>query len=67
MRCRMATIEDVPMLAAMNDRLIQDEGHRNRMSQQELEARMEAFLRGEYSAAVFEIEGGQLGYALYNS
>jgi len=37
---RFATSDDAPMLAVMNQQLILDEGHRNRMTVPELEHRM---------------------------
>ena len=49
----------------MNQQLIPDEGHRNRMTLAELEGRMAAFLTGDYSAVLFEEAGRLLGYALY--
>jgi ribosomal protein S18 acetylase RimI-like enzyme len=62
---RSATLADVPALAEMNHSLIRDEGHRNRMTVPELHTRMEGFLAGEYRAAVFEVGGRPVGYALY--
>jgi ribosomal protein S18 acetylase RimI-like enzyme len=49
----------------MNWRLIRDEGHRNPMGVTELEGRMDAWLRGDHRAAVFETNGQLVGYALY--
>jgi hypothetical protein len=40
MRWRRATADDVDVLAPMNARLIQDEGHRNSMTVPELAGRM---------------------------
>ncbi|HVC95387.1 MAG TPA: hypothetical protein VND64_16950 [Pirellulales bacterium] len=40
MNHRLASKFDVPLLAAMNARLIADERHRNRMTAAELEKRM---------------------------
>jgi hypothetical protein len=54
MRYRLATAADVAALAKMNQRLIRDEGHRNRMTFSELEARMQQWLAGEYQAVVFD-------------
>jgi hypothetical protein len=39
-RWARAAVDDVPLLAAMNSRLIRDEGHRNPMTLPELEERM---------------------------
>ena len=47
---RYAADSDVPWLAKMNQELIQDEGHRNKMTLPELEQRMSDFLKNEYDA-----------------
>jgi GNAT superfamily N-acetyltransferase len=65
MECRLATPQDAPVLGHMNQQLIRDEGHRNRMSPAELEQRMARFLKGEYTAILFEDGARPLGYALY--
>ena len=63
---RSAAPGDAPLLARMNGQLIRDEGHRNRMTPDELEQRMAGWLgSGEYQAAVFESVGDAVGYALY--
>jgi GNAT superfamily N-acetyltransferase len=63
--CRPATHADVSTLAAMNWQLIRDEGHRNPMTVAELEARMAAWLAGDYQAVLFLDAGQVVGYALY--
>jgi GNAT superfamily N-acetyltransferase len=65
MEYRRATVADAPVLAAMNQQLIRDEGHRNRMTAAELTARMAGWLAGEYEAVLFEEAGRPAGYALY--
>jgi GNAT superfamily N-acetyltransferase len=65
MQYRLATENDVATLAAMNLDLIQDEGHRNPMSLIELERRMAGWLKGEYTAVLFEESGEKTGYALF--
>lgn len=65
MEYRYATPADAPVLAAMNRRLIADEGHRNSMTLSELEARMAGWLAGEYRAVLFEDGGEVIGYALF--
>jgi GNAT superfamily N-acetyltransferase len=66
MNYRFATLEDVPLLAQMNRRLIEDEGHRNRSkSDAWLEERMRGFLEGGYQAVLFETGGKPIAYALY--
>ena len=62
---RFATENDVPWLARMNEELIRDEGHRNKMSLSELEQRMSAFLRNEYQAVIVSSDQRDIGYALY--
>ena len=64
MRISRCTAEDIPRLAQMNKRLIEDEGSANPMTVPELETRMAGFLCGEYSAFFFEEGGDVVGYAL---
>ena len=65
MHCRAATSSDLPLLAEMNFQLIRDEGHRNRMSQAELEERMARWLAGDYEAVIFEQNDEPVGYTLF--
>jgi GNAT superfamily N-acetyltransferase len=51
---RVATAADLPQLASWNRQLIEDEGHDNTMSLEELAARMRTWLASEYQAVVFE-------------
>jgi GNAT superfamily N-acetyltransferase len=51
---RVATAADLPQLASWNQQLIEDEGHDNTMSLEELVARMRTWLESEYQAVVFE-------------
>ncbi len=67
MQWRSAEAIDVPVLAAMNQELIADERHRNRMGIEQLRARMEGWLSSEYRAALFERDGETVAYALYRS
>ena len=62
---RHANESDCPVLAQMNFRLIQDEGHRNPMTPVELEERMRVWLAGEYEAVIFERDDMAAAYALY--
>ena len=57
-------MDDVPELALMNKRLIDDEKSDNPMNIEELGERMRGFLGGEYSAYFFDAEGERIGYAL---
>jgi GNAT superfamily N-acetyltransferase len=65
MTFRRATLNDCSRLAELNRELIQDEGHRIRMTLPELEQRMRAWLSGEYAAILFEDGGDVVAYALY--
>ncbi len=65
MQFRFASTSDLPTLAQMNEQLIRDEGHRNRMTVAELETRMGEFLQSGYSAVLFESAGITIGYALF--
>ncbi len=66
MKWRIVTADDAPLLARLNRQLIEDEGHRNAMTVDELEQRMRGWLTtGEYRAIVFEDSDPLLAYALY--
>ena len=63
---RSATEADVPALAAMNKRLIEDEGSRNPMTVAELQQRMHGWLNGDWQVRLFEEENsGVVGYAVF--
>ena len=57
--------DDVACLAEMNYRLIQDEGHSNNMSLEELHDRMSEWLQGAYTAILFQLKAQTIGYALF--
>lgn len=58
--------DDLPVLAQLNKRLIDDEQSTNRLSVNELELRMRAWLNsGEYDALLFDETGHTVAYALY--
>ena len=64
MQIEPASVTDVPLLAEMNKRLIEDEHHPNRMSLPELTERMASWLAEEYAAYVVR-EGAEItAYAL---
>ena len=65
MQYRRATSLDVAKLARLNEQLIRDEGHRNRMSLKELEERMALWLGTGYQAVLFEQSENTVGYVLY--
>ena len=67
MHYRTAGEGDIPLLAELNQQLIQDEGHPNSMSVAELESRMHAWLVRVYTAVLFVREGAVVGYALYRT
>jgi GNAT superfamily N-acetyltransferase len=62
---RAATSADNPILARMNQQLIEDEGHRNPMNLTELETRMGSMLGGDYTATLFEWESQLVAYGLW--
>jgi len=63
---RRATPADCRWLGALNLQLIQDEGHRNPMTELQLVKRMRDWLRrGDYAGVVFEENGALVAYALY--
>lgn len=60
-----ATTADLPLLAKLNQQLIQDEGHRNPMTLAELERRMQRWLEaGLYEAWLFREADEVVAYAL---
>src|SRR5436190_4805970 len=65
MTFRRATLDDCAILAKLNHQLIQDEGHRNRMTDPELEQRMSGWISGEYRAVIYEDGGEVVAYALF--
>jgi predicted acetyltransferase len=65
MTFRRATLADCSLLAELNQQLIRDEGHRNRMTVRELEQRMRGWLASEYAAVLFEEGKEVVAYALY--
>jgi len=65
LKFRFATESDVPWLTKMNQELILDEGHRNKMTLPELQERMSNFLKNEYDAVIASIGQTDIGYALY--
>jgi GNAT superfamily N-acetyltransferase len=61
---RVAAAADLPQLASWNRQLIEDEGHDNRMSLEELAVRMRNWLTTEYQALIFEHQAAPAAYAL---
>ncbi len=63
---RRGTRADSALLGALNHQLIQDEGHRNPMTELQLAKRMRVWLgRGGYTAILFEERAALVAYALY--
>jgi GNAT superfamily N-acetyltransferase len=65
LKFRFAEQQDVKLLAEMNQQLILDEKHRNKMILEELEKRMSGFLKTEYTAVIASCGENDIGYALY--
>ena len=63
---RNCTAADSELLARLNQALIRDEGHRNKMTLDELGQRMRSWLHGEYEAIVFESGPEIIGYILFS-
>jgi ribosomal protein S18 acetylase RimI-like enzyme len=62
---RRATLNDLPLLAQMNKRLIEDEGSANPMSMLQLETRMRGWLSSDWHIDLFEQASAVIGYAIY--
>jgi GNAT superfamily N-acetyltransferase len=63
---RFARPDDADLLAHFNRQLIRDEGSRNPMTPDELEARMRGWLEsGEFDLVLFEDDGAPVGYAAF--
>lgn len=67
MEYRIATDNDLDLLADWNQQLIQDEGHRNRMNLSQLRDRMKEWLTSDYTAVVFSISAEPVAYALFRT
>lgn len=65
MELRSAGEGDLPLLAAWNRDLIEDEQADNPMTAGQLELRLRGWLRGDYEAVVFEEHGAPVAYALF--
>ncbi|MEM0897342.1 MAG: GNAT family N-acetyltransferase [Verrucomicrobiota bacterium] len=65
MEYRFATNDDLELLAHWNGQLINDEGHWNPASQQELVRRLAEWLQQDYEAIIFSDNEQDVAYALY--
>jgi len=63
---REASGTDLGLLAEWNHQLTRDEGHRNPMTVEELTARMQKWLAGEYRAVIFS-DAEPVAYALFKT
>lgn len=59
---RLASEEDLPQLAKWNHALIAEEGSRNPMSETELFARMQSWLKSGWDVRIVETDGKEAGY-----
>ena len=63
---RSAVVDDVPILALMNQHLIEDEGSTNSMTLPQLEERMRGWIEyGEYSVILISMDNQPVGYIVY--
>ena len=62
---RPATGADLPLLAAWNEELIEDERGDTCLDRSSLETRMRGWLANEYRAVLFENDGRAVGCALF--
>lgn len=67
MKWRLATTDDVPLLAGLNRQLREDEVPGAGPFAIDFEEKMRARLAGEYTAVVFELLGNPVAYALYRA
>jgi len=61
---RYGSEADLGLLAEWNHQLIQDEGHRNPMSVEQLAGRMKTWLQAEYRSVIFS-DRAPVAYALF--
>jgi len=64
-RLRPATLDDVTILAEMNQQLVLDEGSRNPMALEQLKERMYRWLTGDRDAVIVERRDETIGYMLF--
>ena len=64
MEIKEAVFNDIPVLAIMNQSLIEDEKADTDLTISQLEKRMEGFISGVYKAFLFDVAGDTVGYAL---
>lgn len=64
---RMASLDDVPLIVMLNRQLIEDQGHDNPATDEELLTRMERWLRTDYLAALVYSDEKVAAYALWRA
>jgi GNAT superfamily N-acetyltransferase len=64
---RPANETDLPLLAQMNKRLIEDEGSRNPISIDQLAERMRGWVLGDWEVKLFARDGNVVGYAVHQT
>jgi GNAT superfamily N-acetyltransferase len=67
MEIKIGTSGDIPLLAKMNQRLIEDEKAETNLNLRQLEERMNSFISSEYKAFLFFQNEKVIGYALCNT
>ena len=66
MKYRIATNEDIEILAEMNQELCKDENHKNQFkSKNWFQKRMATFLNSSYTAVIFELKDNPIAYAFF--
>lgn len=65
MTYRFATLDDIELLAKLNEQLIEDEPSSTNLTCQQLSQRMREWLQGNYRAVLFEENGTVVAYTLY--
>lgn len=60
------SVDDVPILAKMNQMLIEDENAKTSLNLSQLQERMSGFIQSEYKAFLFYFNKKTVGYALCN-
>jgi GNAT superfamily N-acetyltransferase len=62
---RNATLDDVDVLASFANELVRDGSYPNSIPPAQGPERMAAWLRSDFRAVIFEVDGSNAGYALY--
>lgn len=63
--CRLATLDDVNLLAGLNQQLSQDEGQLSGLTFEQVAERLRTWLGNDYRAVIFEQSNEVVAYALY--